>query len=394
MLRPYLGVLQIPRTRPFVTAGFVARLPISMVGLGLVLFVTDVRGSYALAGLLTAVYAVSAAIVTPFIGRVVDAAGQHRVLPGLAVVHVGALLGMVVAVPQGVGVVPLCAIAAVIGAAQPAIGAMVRARWATLLTGTERLRTAFALESILDELIYVLGPPLATLAVIGIAPGAALLLSAGLVGIGSIALTVQRGTEPAPSRAVRSRDPLRIPPLVVVAVVMLGLGIVFGALEIAAVSFADDIDNRAWAGGLIASYAAGSMIAGIVVGARKVRMPLHIQWPWQCAFLTATTAVLPWTTTPVVLTVLMFIAGIAVAPALITGFSLVELLVPATRLTEALTWALSGMGLGLSGAAALSGALVDVGGTYLAFLVAAGGALLCFVVAAGAARLLGRLTVH
>jgi hypothetical protein len=307
---------------------------------------------------------------------------------------VGALLGMVVAVPQGVGVVPLCAIAAVIGAAQPAIGAMVRARWATLLTGTERLRTAFALESILDELIYVLGPPLATLAVIGIAPGAALLLSAGLVGVGSIALTVQRGTEPAPSRAVRSRDPLRIPPLVVVTVVMLGLGIVFGALEIAVVSFADDIDNRAWAGGLIASYAAGSMIAGIVVGARKVRMPLHIQWPWQCAFLTATTAVLPWTTTPVVLTVLMFIAGIAVAPALITGFSLVELLVPATRLTEALTWALSGMGLGLSGAAALSGALVDVGGTYLAFLVAAGGALLCFVVAAGAARLLGRLTVH
>jgi len=390
VLRPYLGVLRIARTRQFVVAGFVARLPISMVGLGLVLYVTDVRDSYALAGLLTAVYAVTAALITPFIGRRVDTAGQHRVLPWLAAVHVMSLIAMVITVPRITSVPFLCLIAAVIGGSQPAIGAMVRARWAALLSGTDTLRTAFALESILDELIYVLGPPLATFAVLAITPGAALLLSAALVGVGSITLAAQRGTEPAPTPVVRSREPIRFAPLLMIGIVMFGLGIVFGGLEIAVVAFSDDVGSRAWAGGLLAAYAFGSMLAGIIVGARKVQMPLHVQWPLQCGFLTLATAVTPWITNPLLLTAVLFVAGLAVAPALITGFTLVEATVPAARLTEALTWALSGMGLGLSGAAALSGALVEVGGTYLAFWVAAGGAGLCLVVSTAAARALGR----
>lgn len=386
MLRPYLGVLRMPRTRHFVAAGFVARLPISMVGLGLVLYVTDVKDSYALAGLLTAVYALSAAIITPFVGRIVDFAGQHRVLPWLAGTHVAALVAIVIAVPRTDSTVVLSLLAAVVGGSQPAIGAMVRARWAALLTGTQTLRTAFALESIIDEAIYVLGPPLATVAVVAVSPGAALILSAALVGIGSIALTVQRGTEPSPGPRIRSREPMAVGPLLLIGLVMLGLGIVFGALEIAVVSFSDDVGNRAWAGGLIASYAFGSMLSGIVLGARPVRMPLQIQWPLQCAFLTVATGTLPWIAAPIALTAVIFVAGLAVAPALITGFSLVEMVVPATRLTEALTWALSGLGLGLSGAAAVSGALVDIGGTYLAFLVSTGGAAVCLVVSGSAIR--------
>lgn len=393
MLGPYAAVLRLPGTRAFVGAGFTARMPISMIGLGIVLLVTDVTGSFGLAGLLTALFAVGAAVITPFFGRRADAAGQHRVLPWLAAVHAGSLVALVVAVHAAIPVPIMCLLAVLIGGSQPAIGAMVRARWAVLLTGTPGVRTAFALEGILDELIYVLGPPLATLVVVFVAPGAALLLAAALVAGGSLALSAQRSTEPPPGLLNVSREPLDVRGLVPIVLVMFGLGVLFGALEIAVVSFSDDLGQRAWAGALIAAYATGSMIAGIAVGVRPIPMRLTLQWPIQCAVLTATTLLLPWITSPVPLALVAFFAGLAVAPALITGFTLVELTVPAGRLTEALTWASSGIGLGLAGAAAVSGALVEASGTAAAFLAAAAGAGICLIVSAAAIRPLDRRTL-
>ncbi|MGA0980248.1 MAG: MFS transporter, partial [Candidatus Nanopelagicales bacterium] len=196
---PYAEILRQPGAGRFTTAAFIARLPISMVGLGIVLMVSELRGSYALAGILAAAYTVSAALLNPLGSRAVDRWGQRRVVRLLVIVHVAGLVTLALATVNAASPVVLAALAIVSGATQPATGALVRARWAHVLGGDRRLRTAFAFEGVLDELIFVVGPPLATFLAVALSAPAPVVASAILVAIGSLLLLIQRASEPPPS---------------------------------------------------------------------------------------------------------------------------------------------------------------------------------------------------
>ncbi len=169
---PYADILKIPGAASFSAAAFIARLPIAMVGLGIVLMVSAVRGSYAQAGAIAAVYTVSSALVSPLGSRAVDRWGQRRVVRILVVVHASALALLALLTTAAWPFAILLAVAVIAGATQPATGALVRARWANLLADDHRLGTAFAFESLLDELIFVVGPPLATILAPAVTPPA------------------------------------------------------------------------------------------------------------------------------------------------------------------------------------------------------------------------------
>lgn len=374
MAGPYREILRQPGAARFTAAAFVARLPISMVGLGIVLMVSALRGSYGLAGAVAAAYTVSSALLNPLGSRAVDRWGQRRVVRFLVIVHVVGLLALALATVRGMGPGPLLALAAVSGATQPATGALVRARWAHALGGDRRLRTAFAFESVLDEFIFVVGPPLATFLAVAVSAPAPVVTSAILVAAGSLLLLIQRESEP-PARGPRPAahgSPLRRVGVVSVLVVLLAIGGVFGSFDVATVAVADEAGHRIAAGAVLAAYAAGSMAAALVIGWRSsttsdARLP---------RLLLAAAGALIVVTLPLLLGpgllalgVLALLAGLAVSPVLITGFTLIEVLVEPREITEGLSWAISAIGLGVAASAAGTGWLVDQAGSQAAFTV-------------------------
>lgn len=398
MASPYLDILRRPGAARFTAAAFVARLPISMVGLGIVLMVSEIRGSYAVAGIVAAAYTVSSAVLNPLGSRAVDRWGQMRVVRLLVAVHATGLVLLALATVQGRATWLLLALAAVAGATQPATGALVRARWAHLLGSDARLRTAFAFEGVLDELIFVVGPPLATFLAVAVGAPAPVVVSAGLVTVGAVMLLVQRGTEPpaAQARSTPRGFPVRRVGVPSVLVVLLAIGAVFGSIDVAIVAIADDAGQRVVAGVLLAIYAAGSMASALVLGSRAGSgSDLRLPRVFLIASLALVVVTLPLLLRPglIVLGLLMLLAGLAVSPVLITGFTLVETLVLPGQITEGLSWAISAIGLGVAASAAGTGWLIDRAGSGTGLLVTVGAAgVVALAALAGHARV--RRGVH
>lgn len=392
MLSTYRRVLALPGAPAFTSSAFVARLPIAMVGLGIVLLVSERTGSYALAGLLSAAFQVSAAGGAILTSRVIDRWGQARLLVPLAAGHAIGLALLILAVEQDAALALSILAAVAAGACQPAVGAMVRARWAKVTVDDAGLRTAFAWESVLDELIFTVGPMLTALLAFGVALPAPLVVAAVLCLAGCLALSLQRASEPSPQPARehgRRRGWARGLPLVVVA--SLGVGGVFGAYEVAVVAFTRDAGVAGMSGVVLGFYALGSLAGGLAFGGRPWRSPLSTQWVVLSAALVLVLLPAPFVSDVRVLLATSLLAGLAVAPVLIVVFSLTERLVTPDRLTEGLTWTNSGLAVGFSVGTSLGGVLIDAGGSRWGFLLAVASAATALAVALIGRKRIGRL---
>jgi MFS family permease len=390
VLRPYRELLATPGGLAFSSAGFVARLPISMIGLGIVLLVVAHSGRYGLAGTISAVFALVNALAAPAIARLVDRLGQRRVLLPTVVLHSVWLVAFIALVSGGAPTWTLFVTVIAAGLFEPSVGSLVRARWGHVLGSGPRLQTAYSFESVLDEFVFVVGPLLVTVLATQVSEQAGLVAALVLLLAGSFALTAQRGTEPppSPSHGERRRSALAAPGLGLVLTLMFFLGGVFGAAEISVIGFADQAGHKALAGPLLACYAGGSMVAGILYGAVHWRLPLARRLLLGSLAMTVTVAALPFIHRTGVLAPCLFVAGFGIAPTLITSFSLVERLVPAAQLTEGLTWATTGIVVGFACAQPITGRLVDARGASDAFIVAAfSGALAVLICLVGYRRL-------
>lgn len=362
-----------------------ARLPVAMVGLGIVILISERTGSYALAGALSAAFQLPAALGAVLTSRWADRLGQGRMLPLLVSLNAVFLVGFVAAVEYGAPVVVQALVVAGAGVCQPAIGAMVRARWAAATSQESTLRSAFALESIIDELVFTVGPLLTAVLAFQIALPLPLLIGALLGLVGGLILAFQRRTQPAPTRhaatgGTRNRNVLRYPGMVFVVTAALGVGSVFGSFEVAVVAFTQEAGSPGASGIVLALWAFGSMLGGIWFGSRAWPMTLGRQMALLPAILAVALLPAPFAGSIAVLAVITTIAGGAIAPSLITSFSLTQRLVPPERLTEGLTWTNSGLAVGFSAGTALGGIIVDAWGTGWGFTVPIAGAALAAVV--------------
>ena len=390
VLRPYRELLATPGGLAFSSAGFVARMPISMLGLGIVLLVVAHTGRYGLAGAISAVFALVNALAAPAISRLVDRLGQRRVLLPTVVLHGVWLVAFIVLASKDAPTWTLFLTVAAAGLFEPSVGSLVRARWGHALGSGPRLLTAYSFESILDEVIFIIGPLIVTVLATQVAEQAGLLAALVLLLVGSFALTAQRASEPpvSPRHEHSGRSPLSAPGMRLVLTFMVFLGGVFGGVEIATIGFADQHGHASLAGPLLACYAGGSMVAGIVYGAFRWRWSLPRRLVTGALTMTLTVSVLPFVHRPAVLAVCLFIAGIGIAPTLISGFSLVERLVPPEQLTEGLTWATTGIVVGIAFASPVAGRLVDEIGARQAFTVGVVSGVIAVVVClAGLPRL-------
>ena len=371
MLDPFRRILSLPGTLAFSSTGLVARMPISMVGLGIVLLVADRTGSYALAGSTSAVLVAASAVASPLQGRLVDRFGQAWVLQGAAVGFAVTTGATIVAVEQdwALPLPHLCA--GLAGATLPQIGSVVRTRWRHAVENRAQLDTAFALEAVVDEMIFIVGPVLVTFLATSSNPWSGLLVAAVLGSGGALALSRLRATEPpvevrTPGTSAVPMPWLRLLPLLIFSV---GLGSLFGSAEVVTVAFAEEAGSRATAGWMLAVWATGSLLAGVIVGARPPRGHVLTQLRWSVTALTTMMAILIVLPSVVWVTVVLFFAGFAISPTLIASISLVERVVPPSRLTEGIAWAGTGLMVGVAPGAALSGVAIDSVGASAAYAV-------------------------
>jgi len=380
MLDSYRRILSVPGGLAFSAAAMVARLPISMVGLGIVLLVEQATGSYGAAGAVSAVYVAASAGFAVVQGRFLDRFGQARVLVPATLVFAAALGLLVALVRLGWAPPAWFLLAAVTGAAMPSAGSCVRARWSHVLRGRPgQLQTAFALEAVVDEAVFILGPILVTVLATAVSPVAG--LGAALVAgtLGSLLLAAQRATEP-PVRPARqpgeTRTRLPWPTLVPLIAVVVGLGAALGSAEVVTVAFAEERGNQGYAGPLLALWAFGSLLAGLVTGAVTWRRGPAGRLRLGALAMFASMCPLPWVDAVPTMGLVLFLGGFAVAPSLIAATSLVERSMPPGRLTEGMALLHTSIVAGVAPGAAVAGRVVDAAGSSSAYLVAvAAGAL-------------------
>jgi MFS family permease len=387
---PYLQVLRTPHALPMVLAAFIGRLPLSMVGLGCVLLVADETGSYGLGGAVAAAGAVTTAAAGPLLGRWADTHGQRRVLLPVLAVFVVSGVSFLFAVKQDWPLWSVFFSAGVAGACIPPVSSMIRVRWTHMLRGSHRLPTALAMESVVDEFVFIVGPVLVTfLSTTGHATSG-VVTAFTLAAVGSLLFAAQGRTEPPPAPHEHRNGPsaMRTHGLRVLFVVGAAVGTILGCLEIALVAFADEVGAKSMSGVLIAGLAVGSMASGIGWGTVHWRLPLRQRLTGVLVLLTVLSIPLllvhdVWLMIPFVV-----LAGIAVSPSLISSFTLAEVLVPRAAVTEAFTWIGTALGLGVAIGASVAGKLVDVFGANTAFVVATIAAGVAAVVVALSQRLL------
>jgi hypothetical protein len=377
-LAPFRAVLATPGATRFALPGFVGRMPIAMLGLGTVLMLVATSGSFALAGGVSATLAAAQAAAAPALGRLADRVGARAVLVPQLTVHAAGLLALV-AVAEAPGPTwALFASAAVAGAAVPQLGAFVRARWTGLLGAGPRLETAYAFEGAADEVIFIVGPLLVTLLATGVAPAAGLMAALAFTLAGGAAFALAAGhPASADPRAPRAASAFRVPGLRVLAGVFAALGAIFGAVDVALVAFAREEGAPAAAGALIALFAVGSLVAGVLYGALRHRGELLSGRGDPVARFRVAVAALALGTVPValsptlpVMAAAITLAGLAIAPSLIAGNSLVPRLVPDGALNEGFTWLSIALMLGVAAGAPAAGWAVDAAGARAALLVA------------------------
>ncbi|MCF6370810.1 MFS transporter [Rhizobium halophilum] len=386
MANPYAEIFRAPGAKGFSAAGFLARLPIAMAPIGIIAMLSQTHGEYWLAGAVSATYALTNALVSPQISRLIDRLGQTAVVVPTTTLSVAAFLTLIVATNQQWPVWVLF-VTAFLAAAMPSMSAMVRARWTELFRDRPELNTAYALESAADELVYIAGASLSVGLAVALFPEAGMLLSTACLGIGTTAFILQRATEPQ-VRAVPhnrpSRSAIRQRPVQVITLALIFVGSIFATVEVSTVAITKELGQPNAASLVIGVYALGSFVVGLVLGALNPRMALQRQLLIAISVVAVSTLPLLLADTVALLAVAVFVSGLAISPTFITSFGLIERRVPASMLTEGVTWVMTGIGIGMALGAFVTGWVVDTFGAHNGFWcsVAAGAAAVATIAVA------------
>jgi predicted MFS family arabinose efflux permease len=258
-----------------------------------------------------------------------------------------------------------------------------------VLEQPKEVQTAFALEAVLDEAVFIVGPILVAVLATTISPvlGLATAIVTGVSG--SLAFAAQKSTEPPAhphDRAAGVRPPMPWRTVAPLGVVCLALGVLFGAAEVTTVAFADEQGSKGWAGGLLALWALGSLLSGVVTGAVSWRSGPDVRVRWGALGMACTMLPLYFVDSLPLMGLLLLVGGVAIAPTMVASLSLVERTVPVSRLTEGMAIMHTGIVAGVAPGATISGFVVDHSGASAAYLVS----LAAGVVAAVAAQTVPR----
>lgn len=362
MSSQYKKIFQAKGTLGFSLSGFIARMPNSMIFISLTLMLNSLGFSYSEASYVTTTYIAVSALLSPHISRLADRYGQNLVVIICTTISIIALLLLLI-FSYLKAPLTILIILAFFSGFSPNFGALVRTRWSRLYSGSNYIRTAFAFESIIDEIVFMIGPIIAIAATTNIAPQAGVLAALMFLTIGSISFSLQKSTAPKPNVSYQSKSAIRYLSIVILVCILFVFGAIYGVAELSIIAYCKEINKTSWASIPLILYALASFTTGYIYGAKKqIKYSLPTQLLFSIIFTALATLPFLIITNFSFLCFAAFCTGATCAPTLIIAVALVEDIIPEKKLTEGISWIISGLNLGTSlGYAAVSPLLDNYG---------------------------------
>ena len=393
MLDSYRVILGKPGAKSFASAGLLARLPMAMFNISVILMVQIQYDSYSMAGRVAAIGTLVWAAQTVPTARLVDRIGQRAAMIPLTVMFVIGV-SIVIGTAMTHGPEWLLWVGTAVASISGPVGSLTRARWSHILRKDEEIHTAFALEGSLDEVLFIGGPALATILATVVWAPLGLILSTVAAVIGMAILLSQTSTQP-PKRSDTGGVGLglRLPlPVLAVALIATALGLMFGAFDISAVAFADEHGLKSVSGLILAVLSIGSLLGGLYYGARHWHMALWKRTVVFAALVGVGFLALGLAPNLLIFTVIGFFAGATIAPTMTNIDSIVQRVVARDQITEGMAWVRIGIGIGVAFGAWGAGYLIQNEGAREGLWLAGAAAVMVFVIAAATIPLLRRGT--
>jgi MFS family permease len=383
----FLRVLRRPYCFRVLFGSWMGRLPMAMATIAIPLALRRAGADYGFIGAVAGSYAISSAIGSPVIGRIVDRIGQVRVLVPTALLAAAGFAVIAVAPARHAAVL---AGAIVAGAFTPPLEPCLRVLWPDIVRADE-LDDAYAVDSAAQELIFVAGPLVVSLCVAVLAPVAALWTQVALTLAG--VLVFATASPPRRWRPEETRDrhwlgPLRRAGLLILLLAPSGMGFAIGTLNVLVVSYSERNPLPGGAPILLTLGSAASLVG--VLGYTAVRWTIQPRTRvllFACG-LVAGYGLLPTVPAPPLMAALMLLTGFFFAPLLTVTFGLIGDLAPRGTVTEAFAWLVTLFAAGSSAGAAVVGPVLDGGNLHWAAACASAGAAACLLLVIAGYRLM------
>jgi predicted MFS family arabinose efflux permease len=373
MANPYHTLFTTPGVTGLMISGLIARLPQTMIGIGIVTMLVQQTRLYWLAASAAGTFTLAHALIGPYVSRVVDQWGQRKVLPFVTVFSIGMLFLLIIAVYLKAPF-PLLFIFAALAGTMPSMPAMTRARWAQLFHGKAQLHTAFCLDMAMTELAFIIGPPLAIGLSISFFTENGPLISIFLLFFGMTAFLMQRQTEPTlvVGTPIKPGSILLIPGIRTILSTLMAMGIISGSINVAVFSFAftHAQSQPAPIGFILVAHGLGSMIAALLFGVLSIAWPIEKQFSI-VSLITATITALPFLSSNVyIFTGILFVAGLSFALTMVIVMKLGTIILPPSRITEGFTRMTTDISIGIGLGGISAGLIIDAYGVQAGFGVA------------------------
>lgn len=364
MFKTYIELFKTPGGKRIASAGFIARLPIAMDTLAIILFVQSVDGRYAIAGSLTAVAALVTVISAPLWSKGADRLGQKSVLTITVPIRILSIFAFIALVKNGAPIWSWFVAIFLAESASVSIGSMTRRRWVHLIDEGKKdlLSTSYAFESLLDELIFILGPVMTTVVVAIISPAAGLLLGVFFLIIGAPILAAHTKSDPGVeyhNQGDKLKSVFRNQKLQAIAIPLTIAGGSFSVVTICVIAFSDERGFKSISGLLLGIWAAGGAISALVNGSITWKVSHGTRFLLYLNGMTLTALSFPFINSFWLLGAALFLQGICIAPLLPNGLPLITNSVSPSRMTQAITLATAGIPLTGAMSSFLSGRLID-----------------------------------
>jgi MFS family permease len=388
--RPVLSIAGVPR---LFASALLARMPQGMASLAILLLVRESTHSYAAAGLAVGAEALAAAAMAPVQGRLIDRHGRSRVLAPVATGQSIVLILLVLAAHWRAGAGVLVVLSGLTGGLMPSIAPTVRALLRDVITEPKVRESAYSLEAVAQEIIWILGPFVVALIVAVSTPSLALLLNAAICVTGTVLFVRSPAAAAAPvphehrsPASVLSSRPLRalLGPIAL-------MGFSLGAIEVGLPSLALHAGSRSASGILLALWSLGSMLGGLWFGSRAWQSSLPVRYRNLLLAAIALTAPLIAARSIPVGAVCAVLAGLAIAPLFSCQYAMVSRTVMEGSETEAFTWMASALIAGIAAGSAAAGAVISTGGVAAPFVLGSLATVLAALLGLASRRLVVQL---
>lgn len=372
MLSTYRDLFQLPGAIRIASGGFIARMPIAMDAIAIILFVYSVDKRYSLAGALTAVAALTTVVSSPLWSKVADRKGQRFVLLIAVPIRITAILAFIYLVLEGAPVWTWFLSIFIAEAGSISMGSMSRRRWVHVIEGKDKqlLATSYAFESLVDEFIFILGPIITTAVVTAIDPAAGLILGVIFLLVGVPLILSHRSSDPGPEphlEGLKRSSVLRNRNLQAIAIPLTVVGGAFSAVNICVVALTTEQNAKGVSGLLLGIWAIGGATSALVNGAIRWKIAHGKRFIGYLSGMALVSLTFPFIENLYLMGFVLFLQGICIAPLLPNGLPLVTHSVPASQMTQAITLATAGIPLTGALSSASAGKIIDLYGASTGF---------------------------